>query len=347
MTGPAPTSWAVDPDAAGARLVVPGVWRLRLPLAWPGVDHVNAYAIERDDGIMLVDTGSAGHPTCLAALETALAQAGYGVPDVRVVAATHGHSDHVGLAAHLVRHAGAEVWAHPATDASFFDIVREPDRFHAARERRARREGVPEERLFAVATAEEEVQATLAPVAVDHVLVDGVRLPSALGDWEVVETPGHAASHVCLVQREHRLVCAGDLVCFAFSPWLDYGFSADPTTEILASLDRIQALGPMAWALPGHGRPLPDLGAVIDEHRQQFARRIEEVRDAVTDVPTGAYALTTHLCPDVPDRWLAGQFSEVLAHLAHLRHRGEVVREEAADGSYGYRSAAEGGPPAP
>ena len=37
--------------------VVPGVWRLRLPLPWPGVPHCNAWALAAPDGLVLVDTG--------------------------------------------------------------------------------------------------------------------------------------------------------------------------------------------------------------------------------------------------------------------------------------------------
>ena len=39
--------------------VLPGVWRLRLPLPWPGVPHCNAWALAAGDGIVLVDTGHA------------------------------------------------------------------------------------------------------------------------------------------------------------------------------------------------------------------------------------------------------------------------------------------------
>ncbi|MCW3048878.1 MAG: fold metallo-hydrolase, partial [Solirubrobacterales bacterium] len=37
--------------------VLPGVWRLRLPLPWPGVPHCNAWAVAAGDGIVLFDTG--------------------------------------------------------------------------------------------------------------------------------------------------------------------------------------------------------------------------------------------------------------------------------------------------
>src|SRR4051794_41215713 len=43
----------------GERLL-PGVWRLRLPLPWPGVPHGNAWAVAAGSGVVLVDTGIGG-----------------------------------------------------------------------------------------------------------------------------------------------------------------------------------------------------------------------------------------------------------------------------------------------
>jgi hypothetical protein len=36
---------------------LPGIWRLRLPLPWPGIPHCNAWAVAAGDGIVLFDTG--------------------------------------------------------------------------------------------------------------------------------------------------------------------------------------------------------------------------------------------------------------------------------------------------
>ena len=55
--------------------ILPGVWRLRLPLPWPGVPHVNAFAVRAGDGIVLFDTGMATE-NGQRHLELALAQVG-------------------------------------------------------------------------------------------------------------------------------------------------------------------------------------------------------------------------------------------------------------------------------
>ena len=93
--------------------ILPGVWRLRLPLPWPGVPHGNAFAVAAGDGIVLFDTGMAADDG-MRQLEIALAQAGWRVEDVQLVVCTHAHSDHYGLAAPILDRAGCELWMHPA-----------------------------------------------------------------------------------------------------------------------------------------------------------------------------------------------------------------------------------------
>ncbi len=103
------------------------------------------------------------------------------------------------------------------------------------------------------------------PLKVDRDLVPGVEVETDLGTWHVVETPGHAPSHVCLHQPERRLLISGDHLLGRVSLYFDVGWSADPVEEFLASLDRIETLD-ARLALSGHGRPFTD---VLGPHRRQ------------------------------------------------------------------------------
>ena len=85
--------------------VLPGLWRLRLPLPWPGVPHGNAWAIAAGPGVVLVDTGY-HEPGSIAQLERALDQVNLRLEHVQLVVATHAHSDHWGQAATIVDRAG-------------------------------------------------------------------------------------------------------------------------------------------------------------------------------------------------------------------------------------------------
>jgi glyoxylase-like metal-dependent hydrolase (beta-lactamase superfamily II) len=339
LVGPAPgpRNWTVDPERYEARQIVPGVWCLRLPLAWPQIPHVNVWVLAREGGgVLLVDSAMAG-TGAWEALTGALRRAGGGIRDVHALAITHAHADHVGLAARIARESGCETWIHPGAE-PFFAIVRDPGPTEAARARRARREGVPEPLLAAYASIVEEDTGTTGPLDDARPLVAGAKLPSALGDWQVVETPGHTPSHVCLYQPEHRFLLAGDLLSRHFAPFFDYGWSADPVAEYLASLDAIAALD-VDLVLPGHGAPLPEFGALIATHRAGVHDRLAAVHGGLGGGATTAYELTLRIFGRPPDV-IAGvwQLVEVMAYLAHLRRTGGVVRAE-DDGRYVYATA--------
>lgn len=340
LVGPPPPSWSVDDASAGAREVRPGLWRLRLPVAWDSVGHVNAYAIALHEGVMLADCGGAGHPSCVPALERALAQAGWALEDVRVLVGTHTHSDHVGLAQTVIERGGAAFWMHPASE-HFYDAVREPQRIAALRDRRARAEGVPDALLPYFRDTREETEGVEAAVMPDHLLVDGVRLPSRLGEWEVVETPGHSPSHVSLVQREQGVVILGDLLAPIYTPYFDYGHTADPIGEFVASTDRIAAIGGLHIGLPGHGRPLEDLPAVMVVHRDGVAQQLAAALDAVRDGVGGAYAVSIRVCGEpASGEFAVWNMTNTMCLLRHLRVTGAIVRDAMPDGTFAYRDAA-------
>src|SRR6201987_5857396 len=92
--------------------VLPGLWRLRLPLPWPGVPHGNAWAIASGPGVVLVATGMQEEGS-MAQLERAMEQVNLRPEHVRLVVCTHAHSDHWGQAAPICERAGCEMWMHP------------------------------------------------------------------------------------------------------------------------------------------------------------------------------------------------------------------------------------------
>ena len=169
LRGPARTSTATasrarrrvaptrDELGRGER-VLPGVWRLRLPLPWENSPHGNAYAVSAGDGIVLVDTGYAGEDGTRQ-LEFALAQVGWGLDDIRLVVCTHTHADHYGLAGPILDAAGCELWMHPAWD-HVRPMVEDPSGTVERRLELARLGGVPEPVLesFRAARAESLVR---------------------------------------------------------------------------------------------------------------------------------------------------------------------------------------------
>jgi glyoxylase-like metal-dependent hydrolase (beta-lactamase superfamily II) len=306
--------------------VLPGLWRLRLPLPWPGVPHCNAWAIAAGPGVVLIDTGM--HlPGSLAQLERALEQVNLRLEHVRLLACTHAHSDHWGQAAPIIERAGCELWMHPNHE----HATRHHGRPEAALARRlevARQSGVSEQALRRYAErAKDMPSGVAAPVEPDRPLVAGVEIETDLGLFSVHETPGHAPSHVCLFQRERRLLISGDHLLGRISLFYDYGWTPDPVGEFLTSLDVVDRLD-ARLALSGHGKPFVDVHGHVEGNRKLVAEHLESVLGALAGERRTVMELVPLVYGDQIDEtnasWLLAQ---TLSYLRHLEHAGAVQKE--------------------
>jgi glyoxylase-like metal-dependent hydrolase (beta-lactamase superfamily II) len=300
-----------------------GLYRLRLPLPWPGVPHCNAWAVKAGDGFVLFDTGM--HQTdSLAHLERALAMCDLRLEQAKLVVCTHAHTDHCGQAATVQEHAGCELWMHP-NHAHLTSRLADPEAMLARRLEIARQSGVPVEPLRRYAAEHSGggsgIAGTLAP---DRDLLDGVTVQTDLGEWIAYETPGHAPSHVCLFQPQRRLLISGDHLLGRISLYFDYGYTPDPVGEFLLSLDVVQELD-ARLCLAGHGRTFTDVQAHIQGNRTLVHERLARTAQALAGRERSAFEIV----PEVFDQPLGPQnthwlLSKTLCYLSHLQALGQV-----------------------
>jgi glyoxylase-like metal-dependent hydrolase (beta-lactamase superfamily II) len=314
------------PEAPRAEKVLPGVWRLRLALPWPGVPHGNVWAVAADDGIVLFDTGIGGKGR-LRQFDLALAQAGFGIEDIQLLVCTHSHTDHYGLAAPIVAGARCELWMHPAWE----HVRLLADDPAAALEHRievARQSGVPTAALerYRESRSDDNETGIDAIVEPNRDLVPGVEVETDLGAWQVHETPGHAPSHVILHQPERRLMISGDHLLGRTVLFFDHGHSPDPIGEFLGSLDEVEPLA-VDLCLPGHGRPFRDPGAKIAEARRQVDELLGKVREALAPGEKMAFEIVAEIvgADNVNTPVSAWVLQIVLSCLDHLAILGEVA----------------------
>jgi glyoxylase-like metal-dependent hydrolase (beta-lactamase superfamily II) len=165
----------------------------------------------------------------------------------------------------------------------------------------------------------------------DHDLVSGVTVGSDLGGWEVVETPGHAPSHVCLHQPERRLLISGDHLLGRVSLYFDEGHTPDPVGEFLESLDRVDALD-ARLALSGHGRSFTDVAGHISANRSLVSIRLDAVRAALAEAPGTPFELAQRVYgeafSEATASWL---LAKTRSWLTHLERHGEARRAEPAE----------------
>jgi glyoxylase-like metal-dependent hydrolase (beta-lactamase superfamily II) len=308
-----------------------GLWRLRLPLPWPGVPHVNAWAISSGSGVVLVDTGLAD-PGALGQLELGLREAGLRLEHIRLLVCTHAHSDHYGLAGSIVDAAGCELWMHP-NHAHMTAHLDDPERMLERRIEVARQSGVPDSFITKAYEARRG-----QPIGVDRFvepdvdLLPGVEVETDLGRWQVYETPGHAPSHVCLHQPDRKLLLSGDHLLGRISLYYDFGYTPDPAGEYLESLDVVDRLD-SDLCLAGHARPFRDVSKKVEATRGTVLERIERVRACLDGVPKSPFEIVPSFLgqPDPSPMMLNWGLNEVLVYLNHLekrdhahRHAGEV-----------------------
>jgi len=305
--------------------VIPGVWRLRLPLPWPGVPHCNAFAVAAGDGVVLFDTGM-HEPGSLAHLERALHQVNLRLEQVRLVVCTHAHSDHYGQAGPIVERAGCELWMHP-DHAHMTQAAQDPERAFERRLEVARQSGVPAEPLKRYAEGRKGQGYGIAEIVLpDRELVDGVEIETDLGTWVTYETPGHAPSHVCLFQPERRLLISGDHLLGRVSLYYDYGWTPDPAGEFLASLDVVDRLD-ARLSLAGHGKPFTDVHGHIEANRTLVGERIAAIEAAIADEELTAFDVVPRVYGEVLNAMTANWWlSETLCYLRHLEVTGRARR---------------------
>jgi glyoxylase-like metal-dependent hydrolase (beta-lactamase superfamily II) len=158
--------------------------------------NANAYLIEGQDGLALID---AGFPKKEAAVFAAIRELGRTTDQLKHLILTHGHPDHIGSAAAIVRETGARTYMHQAdiplaeTGGPFRPMTPAP--------------GVLRQVLCRVLYDHNE---RLAPVAIDEPLIDGKTLPIA-GGIDVIHVPGHCSGQVALLWRPGRMLFAADV----------------------------------------------------------------------------------------------------------------------------------------
>jgi glyoxylase-like metal-dependent hydrolase (beta-lactamase superfamily II) len=156
----------------------------------------NTVLLDAGPELVLVD---AGFPGKASLVFDAIRQIGRNPRDLRHLIFTHGHPDHIGSAAEIVRETGATTYMH-ALDAPLAETggpFRPMDPAPGLLPRTAYRfVWHPEERMD--------------PVRIDHHIADGETLPIA-GGLQVVHAPGHCAGQVAFLWQGERLLIAGDV----------------------------------------------------------------------------------------------------------------------------------------
>lgn len=323
---------------SGPETIAPGIHRIPLPLPMDGLRAVNVYAIEDDDGLVLIDGGWAIDES-LVELERALRSIGAGLGDIRRLLVTHMHRDHFTQAISIRRAVGSHVALGSGERISLESVLAgHPGLIHAQADR-LRRHGAA--RLVARL---DEVPAEIASAMSfyeqpDEWLESG-RIELRTLALDAVHTPGHTRGHLVFHAPDRGLLFAGDHVLPNITPSI--GFEperpAHPLSDYLGSLARILAL-PDATLLPAHGPAGGSTHGRVHELLAHHERRLADTYAALVAGESSAFGCAQVL------RWTGrgrsfselGTFDRVLAvletaaHLDVLALREQAVRNDTDD----------------
>jgi glyoxylase-like metal-dependent hydrolase (beta-lactamase superfamily II) len=322
--------------AALARAADAGIHRLAIPTPFM-VGRVNTYLIE-DEPLTLLDTGP-NSGTSLDTLERALAEHGRRVEDLQLIVVSHQHIDHLGLVGILARRSGADVAAldllAPWME-RYAEGMEADDEFAAGL---MARHGIPEEMTTVLRMVSRSFRAWGGAATVTRPLADGAELALRDRTLRVHHRPGHSPSDTVFHDAERGILLAADHLIkhISSNPLISRplsGPSGGPRPRALLtymdSLRATQAMDDVELVLPGHGDPVTDHVALIDERFRLHDRRADKIAALIAERPHSAHEVAQALWGNVAVTQAYLTLSEVLGHVDLLLEAGRVEEQESA-----------------
>lgn len=313
------------------------IMKLSLPTPFP-VGDVNVYLI-KGEALTLIDAGV----KTKAAWETfqaKLKEVRLSVEDIEQVILTHHHPDHIGILEWLPEH--IPVYGHRYVrpwiekDQAFFQFH---DEFYKD--------------LFINFGVEGDFDKMLAAMkstlrfagtrSLSNEIKEGDKIPG-FEDWEVIETLGHAQSHLVFYREKDGVLLAGDhlLATISSNPLLEppltpFGERPQPQLQYNNSLRKILDHD-IQIAYTGHGGEIKKVHDLIDHRLERQHERAWQVRDMIKETPLTTFELTKLLFPSVYEKELGFTLSETTGQLDYLLSL-DAINEEVNDEGVSYFSA--------
>ncbi|MCA1054735.1 MBL fold metallo-hydrolase [Rossellomorea aquimaris] len=308
----------------------------KITLSTPyAVGDVNVYLI-KGDVLTLVDAGPLTE-TAWGQLSAALATLGYSPGDIEQIVLTHHHPDHAGMlerfseSVKIIGHPYNQYWIN--RDEYFHRVY--DDFFY----RLGVESGLPEAYLSAVSKFKSPLK-YMGNRALDGVVMEGEALPG-LPDWKVIETLGHAQSHLSFFRESDGVMIAGDHILAHISPnpIIEPPFEggierSKPLLQYNRSLMKLMDI-PVSFAYTGHGKEVEDVHGLIPKRMAKQEERAKAVLEMVQGKRQTVFELCRHLFPAVYKKELGLTLSETIGQLDYLESLGSI-RKEKGDSAFHY-----------
>lgn len=314
------------------RMESEGIHMMEIPTPF-AVGPVNCYLIE-DDPLTVIDPGP-NSAEAIGALVVELRARGYELTDLERIVVSHQHIDHLGLVEVVQRASGAEVVC--------LDLCRPwMENFHeeaAATDRWAGemlvQHGVGEEVAVALRAVAKAFRGWGSECPVDRVLQEGETLEFRDRGLEIFHRPGHSSTDTVFWNANSCTLIAADHLIkhISSNPLLERPPSPDqprPQELVLYQESMRQTYEmPATLTLSGHGEPIVDHRALIDERFALTEKRVEKLhRLLVESGPQTAHELARSTWGNIAVTQAFLTLSEILGNLDILENAGRVEPTE-------------------
>ena len=306
-----------------------GIAKLTLPTPFP-VGDVNAYLI-KGDSLTLVDAGTKTEESW-ESFKFQLAELKLKPEDIEQVILTHDHPDHVGMLDYFSP--GLDVYGHPLNE-RWINRTPEFEKEHKEfYEKFFLQLAIPEQYYVPSMKVMKKTLVFSCNRSLTGTILEN-DIPPALPDWRVIETPGHAQSHIVLLREKDGTMIAGDTILAGISPnpLLEPPLPGEtdrpkPLVQYNSSLKKLQQ-HPIGLVYTGHGTEITELQSLIEKRLARQHDRAMQVRGMLEGRELTVFEICKMLFPTVYERELNLTISETVGQLDYLYSLDAVsVREE-------------------
>ena len=311
--------------------IFPDLYRIEIPLPNSPLKALNAYLIKGRGRSLLIDTGM-NRKECLDAMRSCLEKLDVDLNRTDFFI-THLHADHLGLVKRLVTDTTTVYFSR--TEASIFNsivgaIEKRQQAFYAL----LLSNGFPEDELKQALHGHPGYRYSPKETIDFTGLKEGDIVKAGDYTFTCIETPGHSPGHMCLYEKNKKILFSGDHILSDITPnitcWPDL---SDTLNAYLESLDKVYPLN-VDLVLPGHRSLVTDHKKRIRELKAHHDARLNEALYAVQEKDRTAWDVAPHISWDInADSWEAFPsvqkwfaMGETIAHLNKLVSDGKIRR---------------------
>lgn len=302
-----------------------GIAKIILPTPF-AVGDVNVYVV-KGERLTLVDVGPKTDEAWQS-LSAQLNELGLRPSDIEQVILTHHHPDHAGLLDYFS--ASLPVYGHPLNNRwlSPTEAFLEENQYFFMKA--FRESGIPEKYLRLAGALKNDLKYSCNRNLTGH-LVEGDS-PLGLSDWKVIETPGHAQSHIGLYREKDGYYIAGDHLIAHVSPnpILEPPLPGEldrpkPLLQYNASLKKLLDI-PMQLVFSGHGEEIYNKNELIHKRLASQHERAQKVKKMLEVDTLTIFETCQLLFPKVYERQLSLTMSETVGQFDYLIDLGEIKK---------------------